>query len=159
MCWTALPEHINSPEEWAGKDDDQHWFTAWRKAVKGWFAYGPRDAHWYHRWREFPIVLFALFGAGESRWESSGGELRLRALNNMILFFKPTTVYLSRIQYWCRWSIQLQWPLFFAFHFYFKPGPYGTDMDGKLFFFYVGAKRDADKVYWFPSIYVGLNWK
>lgn len=154
----ALPERLQDPKNWIGTDDDV-WYMRWRIPLKGLFAYGPRSNHWWAKWREFPLVLFALFGEGQSRWETSGGELAVRSTNKNVFLYSPTTVYLSRVQYWCRWSIQLQWPLFFAFHFYFKDTPYPANTDGKLVFFYIGAHRDGDKVYWFPSAYLGLNWK
>ena len=153
MCLSALPDRLQSAAAWHGTDMD-NWFQRWilkNPRIHGLFAYGPNDKHWYHRWREFPIVLFAFFGGGESRWESSGGELKIRSVNTPIFLAKPNTFYLSRIQYWCDWSIQLQWPLFFAFHFY-----YGRK---KVFYMYIGAHRDGDRVYWFPSMFVGLTWK
>lgn len=157
MCESALPEGFHDQSNGTGTDWDNPIQKYWKHS---WFAYGPRDKHWYHRWRELPIVLFALFGEGQSRWESSGGELAVRSLNTNIYLHYPNVFYLSRIQYWCRWSVQLQWPLFFACHFYFKDElTPGTNTDGKLFFFYIGAHRDADRVYWFPSGYIGLNWK
>lgn len=153
MPWSALPPHINEPHEWTGKDDDQHWYTSWRKSVKGWFAFGPRATEWWARWRELPITLLAFFGEGDNRWESSGAEFAVRAAAKPIFFFKPNLVYLSRIQYWCRWSIQLQWPLFFAAHIY------TNRVKRKVLYVYVGAKRDGDKVYWFPAIFIGRTFK
>ncbi len=137
MCWSALPPHINTPEEWAGKDDDDHFYTRWRKAIKGWFAYGPRDEHWFHRWRRYPVTLFALFGRGESRWEND--LLAIRSVNKPVFLYPSSGFYLSRVQYWCDWHVQLSWPLFFGCHF--KYGKTG------IFQFYIGAKRDADIVY------------
>lgn len=161
MCESALPDGFKKKAAGTNTDWDNGIQKYWNKA---WFAYGPRDKHWYHRWREMPIVLFALFGKGDSRWETSGGELKVRSPNVPILWFRPWNFYLSRIQYWCRWHVQLQWPLFFSCHFYWKaksvpPYTSDTDTDGKLFYFYIGAHRDADKVYWFPSFYMGFNWK
>lgn len=153
MCWTALPQHINEPNEWDNKDDDRHWYTSWRKAVKGWFAYGPRDIHWYHRWRKNPITLLAIFGKGESRWEND--ILAIRSIPKTILFYNPgnTGFYLSRVQYWCNWSFQIQWPFFIGFHWYYgKTNKQGVQL-------YIGTKRDADKVYWFPAIFLGRTWK
>ena len=150
MCWSALPDHINSPEEWFGKDDDDHWWTRWRKKVKGMFAYGPRDKHSWHRWRIAPITLFAIFGYGESRWENN--FMHLRSTNEPIFFYRPPKdgFYLSRVQYWTDWHIQLAWPLFFSCHIRLKR---------VVWQFYVGAKVDADRVVWFPAIFLGKGWK
>lgn len=154
MCITALPLHLNSRDEIeANFKDDNALGGTWRrfkKWIKPHLAYGPRDIHWYHRWRKIPLVLFAWFGAGESRWEESSGAFAIRALNSPIFFYTPSIFYLSRIQYWCDWSIQLQWPLFFGFHYKFRK---------KTFFGYIGAKRDGDLVYWFPAVFLGLDWK
>lgn len=148
MPKSALPEHLNEPYEWNGKDDDQHWYTSWRKQVKGWFAYGPRAKEKWAKWRESPKVLYFKNWNGPIRyeWEEAGAP------------------YISRVQLWCRAHIQFQWPLFVAAHWYQKkkdivPYPYRGDRDGKLWFFYLGAKRDADRVYWFPALYIGRNWK
>lgn len=143
MPWSALPPHINEPNEWDGKDDDDHWYTSWRKQVKGWFAFGPRATEWWARWRELPITLFAVFGPGESRWEND--FMAIRAENAPVILFDPTSFYLSRVQYWCKWHIQIQWPLFICVH-------YGGWMG------YIGFKRDADKVYW-AALYLGRTWK
>jgi|SRR6185436_1504339 len=157
MCKSALPERLQHPEAWKGTDDDV-WYLRWSLPYKGWNAFGPRDKHWYHRWREMPLTLFAMFGKGDSRWESTASEIRLRSINKTVLFFKPTNVYLSAIQYWCRWSFQIQWPFFIAFHFYFKDTPYPANVTGKMFYFRFGCRRDADIVYWFPSLFIGLTW-
>lgn len=148
MPWDALPPHIDQPSEWGGKDDDQHWYTSWRKQVKGWFAYGHRSKHWWAKWRKYPITLFALFGPGESRWEND--LMAIRSVNTPVVWYSGA-FYLSRIQYWCNWHIQLQWPLFMAAHL--KLGK------TKKLYMYVGAKRDADQVYWCPAIYIGTSWK
>ena len=170
---SALPEHIDESHEWDGKDDDQHWYTKWRKKVKHWMAYGPRATEWWARWREYPKTLFAVAGEGFWRFETeSETEIGLIGAE-----FTPSTdgawyilntdfgnYYITRVQLYSRWHLQIQWPLFIAFHWYVKSEdvlrfPDKTDRDGKLWFFYVGAKRDADKVYWCPAIYLGRNWK
>lgn len=109
-------------------------------------AFGPLAIEWWAKWRRYPITLFAMFGPGESRWESNKSEFRLRAVGATIWFFKPTFVYLSAIQYWCDWHIQIGWPLFFAFHFTYKR---------KVFYFRIGARRNADEFYDFPSAHCG----
>jgi hypothetical protein len=155
----ALPEHIDEPHEWDGKDDDQFWFTRWRKRVKHLFAFSHRCKPGIalspfppfiltRQWRNAPVELLLLKGKGEARYEAEDDG----------------PVYLSRQQLWCRWHIQIQWPLFFAFHWYWKSKnvlPFLTkeDRDGKIVFFYVGAKRDADGIFWWPAIFFGRNWK
>lgn len=75
-----------------------------------------------------------------------------------------TGYYLSRCQYWCEWHTAILWPLFFSAHKYDNPKdviPVGTkeDRDGKIKMLYLGAKRDADNVTWFPALYGGANYK
>ena len=146
----ALPPHIDSPEDWNGKDDDKHSYTQWRKAIKGWFAFGPRSEYFWARWRRYPITLFACFGKGESRWEND--FMALRSVNKHVVMYRPNGgFYLSRVQYWCDWSVQVQWPLFIGVHWY-------TDEGKKGWQFYIGCKKDTD-AYWFPAIFFGRCWK
>ena len=150
MPWSALPDHLNNPEKWRGTDDDT-WYMRWRLQIKGWFAYGPRCKEWWASWKVPPKCLLKLGGKGSWRVETdplSGGR------------------YLSRVQYWKRWHVQIAWPLMFAFHFYFKDSDTlpvslnsGASVDNKLFYFYIGSSFDHDSVYWFPAMYVGLTWK
>ncbi len=159
MPWSALPPHIDSPEEWAGKDDDQHWFTAWRKRVKGFFAFGPRATEWWARWRFAPKAVFAVGGRGPWRFENDKWD----AVRQTPYHCHARGWYLSRIQYWKPWHIQVQWPLFVAAHVYLPkvtlPEPKERYRDEGLVYFYVGAKRDGDAVYWFPAIFLGRGWK
>lgn len=74
--------------------------------------------------------------------------------------------YLSRIQYWTRWHVQLQWPFCFAFHIYWRakdvprsPSKAAAMTIKKMLYVYIGAHYDADAVYWFPSGYIGGKWK
>lgn len=154
MCITALPNHLDSKEEIENNfpDDSQfgdNWFgRAWKrfkKISKYYFVFGYRDIHWYHRFRRNPMTLLALFGEGESRWEND--FMNIRSINKPIFLYAPSDqqFYLSRVQYWCDWHIQLAWPLFFSCHF------------GK-WQFYCGFKRDADGVYW-VSLFIGAKWK
>ncbi len=148
--WGNLPEHINSSEEWNGKDDDKHVYTQWIKYVKGYFAYSWKRTHWFGKLRKFPITLFAIFGPGDSRWEND--FMFVRSINKPIFFYKPSTqsFYLSRVQYFCDWHLMVQWPLFIGIHFkYGKTGLVNA---------YIGWKRDTD-CFWFPSIYIGTSWK
>jgi len=160
MPWSALPEHLNTPEKVAAAfPDDSQFGTNWfgrlyqwfQKQSKPWTAFGPRATEWWARWRELPVVIFAIFGPGESRWEESSALFAIRSVRTPVIFHWPQFLYLSRIQLWCDWHIQVQWPLFFAFHVY-----YGKN---KLIYSYIGAKRDGDRVYWFPAVYIGFVWK
>ena len=144
--WSALPEHLNTPEKAAAnfKDDQEMgWWGKFRARYKGHFAFGPRATEWWARWRELPITLLAFFGKGESRWEND--IMAVRAINRPVFLYVPHLFYLSRVQYWCDWHIGLEWPLFFHCHF-------GNWQ------FYVGCKRDGDRVFWL-SLYVGKIWK
>lgn len=158
MCKTALPTRLLNPATWIGTDDDNKWMR-WRIPLKWLFAFGPRSSHWLCKWRRFPKILFKMKGTGVWRYEAdeTAEEIQLNR-----------TPYLSRIQYYCRWHIQITWPLMVAFHFYFKPSSvlqpgqpnWGeTNTDGKLFYFYIGTHRDSDVVYWFPSAFLGFVWK
>lgn len=157
---SALPPHIDEPHEWKNTDWDTKW-QRWMLEIKHWFAFGPRATEWWARWRKFPIVLFARKGRGKWRLEDDVDD---------IVSYKPTShepgTYLSTIQYWCRWHIALQWPLHLTFHIYWRaadvPGLFERPRKDlsihHMFFFRIGARRDADKVYWFPSLFVGGNW-
>lgn len=171
MPISALPEHLNSPEEIeAAFPDDRQFgtglfgrFYTWiHKKSKTWFCFSYRCTEWWAKWRKYPKVLFAIGGKGLWRWESAlpGYEQVLRETPNV---FSP--FYLSRIQYYKRWHVAIQWPLMISFHVYFKaadvpvPGQPMPDTDGKLFYFYWNH-FDADLVYWmFFSIFAGLTWK
>lgn len=140
------------------------------------------------KWREWPITLFALRSKQgvfrletegwerDSAWENAyeervivnDSELWLEGqdkINPDLGFYQQG--YLSRCQYYTRWSIQIQWPFLIAVHFYKKatdvpkygsPRPSGF-ADGKIWFFYFGAQRNADKFSMFPAGYLGRNWK
>lgn len=145
MPWSALPPHLNSPGAWNGKDDDDHSWTKWRKAVKGWFAFGPRAKEGWARFREWPITLVAISAKGQLRFEND--YLAIKAPAKPVFFYDSrfNRFYLSRVQYWVDWDLQIQWPLFLGFHWKGWQG-------------YIGFKRDADKVYWL-ALYFGRTWK
>lgn len=151
MCRLALPPHIDEPHEWKGTDHD-NWLFRWFIPLKlKYLVFGPRDPHKWHCWREWPITLFAIRGKGWWRFEDdltdhSGGWLEDRVL----LGKKWDWFYLSRIQKWSEWSFQLQWPFFVAAHIF---------IGKKVLYFYFGAHRDADKLYWLPSAFIGLKFK
>jgi hypothetical protein len=135
MPWSALPEHLNSPEKWAGTDDSKVAWMNWRLKVKGWFAYGPRAKEWWARWRTSPVCLFKIGGTGEWRYETDPFKL---------------IPYLSRIQYWKSWHLAVQWPFFISFSLVKKD---------KVLYMYIGCSYDQDGVYWFPSSFIGKTWK
>lgn len=144
MCIEALPDHLKSVEDWKGTDHD-NWLFKWFIPVKlKYLCFGPRDSHNWHKWREWPILLFALGSSDEWRFEDDCSDYYSLGSNP-----RPNE-YLSRIQYKKKWHIQLQWPLFLACHIQLGKRP---------LYFYIGAHRDADKVYWIPSMYIGLTWK
>jgi len=71
--WDCLPKHIDEPHEWDGYDDDDHFYTRWRKKIKGWFAIGNaanRSKHKWANWRKWPLVIFMAKGSGAYRVEN-----------------------------------------------------------------------------------------
>lgn len=186
MPISAMPEHLNTPEkiDKAFPDDDQYgtnWFGRlyrwYQKGTKTWFVFSYRCTEWWAQWRKYPRVLFAARSKqGVFRAESVNGEGQNAATvlwNTDIWLSNPHDKYvevfeegyLSRIQYWCRWHVAIQWPLMVSFHFYPKSSDvpkYGEprpDLDGKVWFFYWNH-FDADLLYWMvTSGYLGRNWK
>jgi len=173
MPKSALPEHINDPHEIeaAFPDDSQYgdsWFGRFykwiHKKTKTWFAFSYRCTEWWAKWRKYPKILMAIGGKGVWRVECSVGDL-IMDKGNLWNWQIGDDFYLSRIQYWKRWHLAIQWPLMLSFHVYFKaedvliPGELKKDTDGKLFYFYWNH-FDADLVYWmFISLFIGLTWK
>lgn len=170
----AMPPWIKDTAEGTNTDWNNPIQKYWKKS---WFSYGPRAESGWAKWREYPKTLLALFGKGSLRletetWErdsSTDAVFPVETIRNKELHFvapdetlKPA--YLSAIQYYCRWHIAIQWPLHIQFHYYFKESSvpvYGQprgEMNNKLFYFRLGARRDGDKVYWTPSVFVGLTW-
>jgi hypothetical protein len=167
MCIESLPYHLRSVEAWKGTDHDT-WWMRWFIPVKlRYLCFGPRDSHYWHRWREWPICVLLKCGKGPIRHEND--IIDYAVPRSHLLWYKSYGDYVSRIQYWTRWHIQLQWPFFVAFHVYFRgkdvpeyPShvtPEGKNTDNRLFYFYFGAHRDSDKIYWIPSVFLGLTWK
>lgn len=182
MPKSALSPRLLDADNWKGTDDDV-WYLRWRIKLKYLFAYGPRATEWWAKWREYPKTLFAIrskqgvFRVEAETWERDsaweGQFVDTKIVNQDMWLSRPHDQfvetfeqgYLSRVQYYTRWSFQVQWPFMVAAHFYMRAADvpeYGKprpDTDGKLWFFYIGTHRDADKVYWFPSAYIGSNWK
>jgi hypothetical protein len=169
MCKDAMPEWIQDQAKGTGTDWDNPIQKYWHKS---WFAYGPRSSNKWCKWREYPRTLFAIrskFGffrvEGEG-WERDSSfaagnydrilfnrflQVERNFLVENCILHKKDPGYLSAIQYWCKWHFQIQWPFFIAFHYKIT--------DKYIFYFHFGARRDADKVYWFPSLFLGLTWK
>lgn len=174
MPWSALPEHLNSPEKWKGTDHDQWWGSRWLLYIKGWFAFGPRAKESWARWREWPTTLFACFGEGPTRFETEtwerGSERQMVQYTGNLFAYKPPKIlrtpwYLSRLQLYTRWHFQIQWPFLIAFHWYFNKNDVlkytgeKQSVKGKWIYGYFGAHRDTDKYYMVCSAYLGTNSK
>ena len=164
MPWSALPKHIDEPKEWIGTDWWKNPLQRWMLEYKGWLAFGPRATEWWARWREYPLTIFSIKGKGDWRIEYTDGSKPDKIWADTIIFcrdFEP--YYLSVIQYWCKWSFQIQWPLHVVFHWYLnekdipKGGERIKDSKNKILFFRIGARRDSDKVYWFPSLAITMS--
>jgi hypothetical protein len=189
----ALPDHLDEKEEIenAFPDDSQYkgffgnLWKRWNKMTKAWDAWGPRCPQgiafsmwppWImlRKWREVPTIIFAMKGQGPWRLESDGvPSVSMETPGEKFWFFPRletsaasimTKFYVSRIQYWTRWHVQIQWPLFICFHWYkdakdVLPTGSNEDRDGKLIMGYIGAKRDADKVFWYVAAFFGKCFK
>ncbi len=172
MPRSALPLHLQDIE--ANFPDDKQYGNGWfgrlytwlHKKTKTWFAFSYRCTERWARWRITPKVLFAYFGKGSSRFESVDDET---TAPTGLWWWKHDLsnagYYLSRIQYYCRWHIMVQWPLMISFHWYPKvadvPKIFGdtSNLDGKVVFGYWNH-FDANEVYWMvTSLYLGRNWK
>lgn len=180
----ALPEHINDPDEIenAFPDDSQYsgWFgrlwkryNKWAKPIEAWGPRCPRGiafTFWppwvmFRKWREIPKTLWAEKDSGFWRCEADGKPDIWTSDDDPRNFLKENSgYYLSRNQYWTRSHRQIQWPLFYCQHRYYEAGdvlPVGhrADRDGTLTMFYIGAKRDADKVFWWIAACLTRNFK
>lgn len=176
MPSSALPEHLNDPEEIENSfpDDSQFGNTTWygrlyrwyNKETKTWFAFSYRCTEWWAKWRMTPKVLFAVKGTGPWRLEfADKGENEITTETVIVNSAFAYGAYLSRIQYYTRWHFALQWPLMVSWHFYPRAADVPTwmarrpELDGKLWFFYWNH-FDADLVYWMiTSLFIGRNWK
>lgn len=156
MPKSALPEGFIQQADGTGTDWDNGIQKYWNKA---WFAYGPRATEWWARWRKWPITLFAIRGKGPYRIETDLDDHKTD--DKRVLFWvKPVFCYLSAIQYWTKWHVAIQWPLQIQAHYYIDEVPEWPDQAGskRVFYIRLGARRDADMVYWFPSLFIGLQW-
>lgn len=173
MPRSALPPHLQDIE--ANFADDKQFgygffgriYTWINQKTKTWFAFSYRCTERWARWRKTPRILAAYFGKGSSRFESADGD-DTTATTGLWWWKHDTTIYdyyASRIQYYCRWHIMIQWPLMLSFHWYPKkkdtpyPGKMRPNLDGKVICGYWGH-FDAGLIYWMvTSMYVGRNWK
>lgn len=161
MTLSALPERLRDKSHWI--NTDQHvWYKWWWITFKlKYLSFSWRATEWWARCREYPIVLFAWFGEGTQRWESSDGEEQLSLPNGLSFLPGPGKVYLSRIQPWSRFAIYLSYPLFFHFHIFWKskdvmvyPHKDSDHLTIKKYFEIAGGfKRDGD-CYWLTA-YIG----
>ncbi len=165
MPWSAVPPHLNphiNPDAWKGTDQDV-WWKRWLIPFKGWMAFGPRATEKWAKFREYPWLLFAAKGKGYFRWENTDGSWETidtpQKIGQQTFDWTGAAVYLSRSQYWTKWHIQLQWPLFIAFHIYWRLRDVPSFPDRPredlsilhMFQFQIGFKRDADRVYWLTA--------
>lgn len=162
MPFDALPPGFDNSQ----KGDWNFWpFRYIRPSLT---AFGPRCTEWWAKWREFPTILFAKRGKGPWRSELTDGYQQYAAetldqLKPLVYVlrgrqFGAEHVYLSAIQYFCRWHIQFQWPLFFAIHWYKKSTDvpeYPNKPTVQPIYFRIGARRNADGFYDFPSAHIG----
>jgi hypothetical protein len=152
MPLSALPERLQNPDAWKGTDWDV-WYLRWILKypwVHGLFSYGPRATQGWARWRVPALNVVKLGDHRAWRYETDPWSKK---------------EYLSRIQYYKRWHLQIQWPFMIAFHFYFREADVPSlidplpNTDNKLFYFYIGAHYDQDCIYWCPSAFLGATWK
>ncbi len=163
MPLSALPPDFHNQAKGTGTDWDNGIQKNWKHS---WFAYSPRATERWAKWREWPITILGLFGKGKMRWENDVFSLTAPISTLFCYSSRFSRFYPSRIQYYARWSFQISWPLSISFHWYWKetdvpatntrPDSFGIN---RLVFCYLITHRDADKVYWFPSLYIGGQWK
>ena len=113
------------------------------------------------KWRPVPRPVVAFKGRGMWRMEKDGADDLMSATPKVNRF---SGYYLSRCQYWTRWHVAIQWPLCLSIHWYKSadaviPAAERGDRDGKIRLLYIGAKRDADAIYWLWGFYIGTNFK
>lgn len=176
--YDAMPEHLDEQVEIDNAFPDDSQFAnrkgllgvfgralrAWKKITKPWEAFGPQSRFWWARWRPVPTVLFAARGEGRWRMENDVTEIGLRDIKRCNSW---PNWYLSRIQYWSRWHIAVQWPLQITGHIYWRKAdvPQFPDRPAKdlgitrLFYVYGPIHRDADGIYWLNSFFFGGGFK
>ena len=151
MPWSALPEHLNTPEKWSGSDWDI-WYMRPLLKIKGWFAYGPRATEKWAKWRPIPKDLLNINATRKETLEDY--QTKKSTTAHML-------TYTSVIQYWTRWHFLIQWPFHISFHvFWFEkdvmPEPARKDFTLKnMVYVRFGARFDNDQIYWCPSLFIG----
>ena len=168
MPTSALPPGFNNTQT-------GDWKNIWpfKYITPSWTAFGPRCTEWWAKWREFPVVLVALKGAGVWRSEPTDGRdngigetvsvalhpAQLFRDNSWIVEAPERQRYISVIQYWAKWSIIVQWPFSIAISYYLDPTPAFPILPAakRVLFFRIGARRNADGFYDFPSAYIGTT--
>jgi len=159
MPKSALPKHLQE-SDWSDTDNAS-WLMRQKKKLQYLLAAGPRVPSGFFKWREIPITLFAV-GKPGFRIENTDGT-ETTAIDEPWGFLGCTWLrlakskrwYISRIQPWSRFHINLQWPLFLNFHIIYRqknvvtfPTYKSSFGITKMFTFGIGFKRDGDKVYW-----------
>lgn len=175
--YDALPDHLNEESEIenAFPDDSQFkgffgkLYRKFHKVTKPWGAFGPRSKFWWARWRTFPMTLIALRGPGRFRFEKDDMEVVQWDESPFSFIFNADfhDHYLSRIQYYCRWHIAVQWPLQISAHWYWRdtfempkfPNRPADTTIKDMIFVYGPIHRDGDVVYWLLSFFIGGAWK
>lgn len=172
--YDALPLHLDeeSEIEAAFPDDSQYTgffgkiYRKFHKITKPWGAFGPRSKFAWARWRNNPVTVLAIGGKGPWRGESDYAGERTGNEGNWIGWHDMAPYYLSRIQYWKRWHLAINWPLQVTFHIYWRAEdvpvypnhPKDTTIKDMVFG-YGPIHRDADRVYWLLSFFFGGAWK
>lgn len=158
MPRSAVPEHLLK-RDWEGTDNAS-WLMRMKKRIQYIFAAGPNVPSGFWKWRDIPKCLILLSGDGKVRTENTDGsqigtlpahsKVHLNALDSA-----ENAHYISRIQPWLRWHFSVNWPLFVNMHVIYrkrdveKAPKYQSEFGiKKMLTFGIGAKRDADKVYW-----------
>lgn len=136
-------------------------FTIWFTGFSWWYLFPVIIIPVQRKWRLLPKTLLALRGPGVWRFENTNSTSITPGEDLTLL---KEGYYLSRIQRWCRWHIQISWPLFVAGHFYWKaedvPTPVDEhDTDGEIVNVYRGWHRDEDEIFWGDGGFAGTCWK
>ena len=147
MPLSALPEHLNSPEEIEANfaDDSQFGTSTWygrlykwlKKSTKAWRAFSYRCHEPWAKWRKVPYTI-CRFGSHEL-WRIEYFEDKDDVLS-----------YVSRIQYHMKHYLIIQWP----FSIYFK-----VSFGDKFLYGYGPIHYDADSIFWLFSFFLGTTYK
>ena len=155
MPVSALPPGFNNQQT-------GDWKNIWpfKYITPSWTAFGPRCTEWWAKWRPYPVLLFGLHSSDPWRLEADDKpEFATSAFKRCEICEPIPNWYISAIQYWTKWSVQVQWPLHVAAHYYLDEVPKYPEHAGerRALFIRIGARRNADGFYDFPSAYVGIH--